>query len=380
MIATSNGRELAGGGFELDIIFMPEYRVRHSPVVVAEEALPQAMVSTTSTVFDTSVAVLVLKVGSYPLHRGRLGIARSMGRVGVPVFGVYEDRFTPGAVSKYVRGRVVWKNEDVSAEAFLEGLDDIARHLKRQTVLVPTDDHGAILIAERGRSLDERFVFPVQPTSLPRTLASKEGLYRTCREFGVPCPEAFFPTTRADVEEFVSWAAFPVVVKAIRAWDLRGHSTRSTAIVDSPESLLGMVASEIGNPSPGVMLQEYIPREQGEDWFYHGYCNEDSECLVSFTGIKLRSYPAHAGPTTFGRSVENVALRTQAEELFRALNYRGIMGLDYRFDLRDGQYKLLDFNPRIGAQFRLFETEAGVDVMRALRLEMTGHKVPQRVP
>src|SRR5206468_8170631 len=147
------------------------------------------MSTTTSVAFDTRVPVLVLKVGDYPLHHGRLGIARSMGRVGVPVFGVYEDRFAPGAVSKYVLGRFVWRNDDLSTDELLSGMMDIAKYLKGPTILVPTDDHGAILMAEHRTSLSDRFVFPVQPTDLPRTVGSKEGLYRLCKELGVPCPD-----------------------------------------------------------------------------------------------------------------------------------------------------------------------------------------------
>src|SRR5207245_8858509 len=55
----------------------------------------------------------------------------------------------------------------------------------------------------------------------------------------------------------------------------------------------------------------------------------------------------------------------------------GIMDIDYRLDKRDGQYKLLDFNPRIGANFRMFEDRAGVDVVRALHLDLTGRSVPR---
>ena len=51
------------------------------------------------------------------------------------------------------------------------------------------------------------------------------------------------------------------------------------------------------------------------------------------------------------------------------------MDIDYRFDNRDGQYKLLDFNPRIGAQFRLFEDSEKVDVARALYHDLTGQSV-----
>src|SRR5262249_8739410 len=102
-----------------------------------------------------------------------------------------------------------------------------------------------------------------------------------------------------------------------------------------------------------------------------------SRCNVSFTGVKLRSYPAFAGPTTFGVSQDNGRLRGEAEAMLKALSYRGIMDLDYRFDPRDGRYKLLDFNPRVGAHFRMFEDAAGIDVVRALHLDLTGRGLPK---
>jgi len=63
-------------------------------------------------------------------------------------------------------------------------------------------------------------------------------------------------------------------------------------------------------------------------------------------------------------------------QFVKSIGFRGIADLDWRYDRRDGQYKLLDFNPRAGAQFRLFETEAGVDVVRALHLDLAGREVP----
>jgi D-aspartate ligase len=79
--------------------------------------------------------------------------------------------------------------------------------------------------------------------------------------------------------------------------------------------------------------------------------------------------------TTLGRSVTNDVLSHQAETRLKAISYAGIMDLDYRFDKRDQQYKLLDFNPRIGAQFRLFVDDNGLDVARALYCDLTGQVV-----
>jgi predicted ATP-grasp superfamily ATP-dependent carboligase len=120
------------------------------------------------------------------------------------------------------------------------------------------------------------------------------------------------------------------------------------------------------------MLQEFIPAQPGGDWFVHAYCDRDSAGRPVFTGVKIRSYPAHAGLTSFGLAAANEELRAQAARLFARLGYRGIADLDLRKDTRDGSYKLLDFNPRLGAQFRLFRDWAGLDVVTAAYLDLTG--------
>jgi D-aspartate ligase len=330
--------------------------------------------------FDTGVPVVILKIGAYPLQHSGVGIARSLGRVGVPVYGVFEDRFTPGGVSRYVRGRFLWHNDLISPRDFLAGMEEIAKRIERRSILIPTDDRGAILLAEHAAALADTFLFPAVPCDLPRRLSSKKGLYAICRDLGVPCPEAVFPETSADVERFLTSAAFPVIAKTIDPWSLRrGTPLRSTMIVASPDDVRKtFVTAQSGGVA--LMFQEYIPDEYAEDWIFHGYGDGSADTIVGFTGIKLRSYPPHAGPTTLGRTVANPELRAQACRLVKAIGYRGIMDLDYRLDRRDGQYKLLDFNPRIGAQFRLFENDAGTDVARALHLDLTGRAIPGSDP
>jgi D-aspartate ligase len=55
----------------------------------------------------------------------------------------------------------------------------------------------------------------------------------------------------------------------------------------------------------------------------------------------------------------------------KRLGYRGVLDLGYRYDARDGLYKLLDVNPRVGSTFRLFVSSTGHDVVRALYLDLT---------
>lgn len=340
--------------------------------------------STPPVALDTSVAAVIVKLRHSVVHYGGLGVIRSLGRLGIPVYAMHEGRLAPPATSKYLSGGFVWETTDDAADdpaRLLDGLTTVAERIGGPAILVPTDDAAAIFVAEHGEKLEDRFRFPQPPAGLPRALASKRGLYRLCEQLGIPCPKAVVPSSRAEVEAFCESATFPVVVKGAEPWLLpRGAGVRSTTIVRSPDQLLGLYQRVEGHPATGLLLQEYIPPEAGEDWFFHGYCDQASACLVSFTGCKLRSYPAYAGSTSLGRWVPNEELRRQAEELFRAISYRGLMDLDYRLDRRDGSYKLLDFNPRLGAQFRLFEDDLGIDVVRAMHLDLTGRAVPRGRP
>jgi hypothetical protein len=159
---------------------------------------------------------------------------------------------------------------------------------------------------------------------------------------------------------------------------LQRRSVAGTTVASTPEELLE-IAATFEDPTT-VMLQEYLPREDSEDWIFHTYCDASSQSLVPFTGVKLRSWPPHAGVTTYARIVRNEELEALSVRACRDIGYRGVADLDWRFDRRDGQYKLVDFNPRMGAQFKLFETELGVDVLRALHLDLTGRAVPQAPP
>jgi D-aspartate ligase len=173
---------------------------------------------------------------------------------------------------------------------------------------------------------------------------------------------------------FAESAGFPLVAKLTTPW--QGSSgLRSTTII-TDNVMLARVRGACADAGVGLLLQEFIPASPQCDWFFHGYCDGNSVCRPAFTGIKERSYPARAGLTTLGRSVRNDGLRDQLRTLIATVRYRGIVDLDLRRDSRDGQYKLLDFNPRLGAQFRLFKDRAGTDVVRAQYLDLTGQVVP----
>lgn len=326
---------------------------------------------------DRDVPGLIVKFGAYPLHHGGVGAIRSLGRLGVPMYAITEDAYTPAASSRYLERAFVWPTTGAEEpDRLVEGLLRVGRRIGRPTLLIPTDEEAAVLIAEHQDALGERFLFPRVEPGLPRRLASKQGLHELCVEHGIPSPEAAFPQSYEEIVGFAEKARFPIVAKNREAFVRRERpAVNGTTRIATREGLLTL-ARDWGTP-PGVILQEYLPREEAEDWIVHAYFDADSTPRALFTGVKVRSWPPHAGMTANAYVVDNPELADLAARFIKQIGFAGVVDLDLRFDRRDGRYKLLDFNPRMGAQFRLFESESGVDVVRAMHLDLTGRRVPE---
>ncbi len=172
----------------------------------------------------------------------------------------------------------------------------------------------------------------------------------------------------------------PVVAKWSRPWLLpAGSGLRSTQVLHTAREARELHArtAEAGSP---LLLQAYLPPGTDRDWFFHGYADRTGTVRAGGPGRKHLSWPRGAGLTAVGRWTPNSEVTALAERITGELGYRGILDLDFRRCGATGRYHLLDFNPRPGAQFRLFTDSAGLDVVRALHADLTGRPLPDGDP
>jgi D-aspartate ligase len=329
---------------------------------------------TNMNIKNVSTPVVVLR-GVESASHGALGVVRSLGRLGVPVYAVAPYPRTAAFFSGYCRGKHVCDVAHGDAQQSLDRLLAIGRKIGGRPILMPTDDKALLFCANHDQVLREQFLFPVMCPSLIRELSSKQGMYHLAKKHGVPTPEGAFPKCRQDVVEFISRATFPVMVKGVFASVLWRSTGEKMFIVHSAAELLEKYDFGEDPENPNWMLQEYIPGGDDTVWMLDGYFNERSECLAAFTGKKIRQYPIHHGSTSLGICLENETVRKTTTDFMKRIGYKGILDIGYRYDARDGRYKLLDVNPRIGSTFRLFVAEHGLDVARALYLDLTGQTV-----
>jgi D-aspartate ligase len=320
---------------------------------------------------DTSVPAVVICPG-YHGHE----VARSLGRLGIAVYGIHADPHSPTARSRYWKRNFIWNFAQKSAECSLDWLLSIEHEIGSRPLLIATDDTSCLFIADHAATLAEAYRFGVLPDGLTRALSNKREMYFLCKRHGIPAAETAFPRSRDDVIEFARGARFPVMLKGIDTLAVRERTGVKMVAVGDVDTLLRKYEEMETPGSPSLMLQEYLEGGSETVWMFNGYFDDDSTCLFGATGHMVRQYPPYTGRTSLGVAAANETVARQAISFMEAVGYRGPLDIGFKYDNHTGQYKAIDVNPRVGATFRLFVDSAGVDVARACYLDMTGQHIP----
>ncbi len=323
-----------------------------------------------------STAAPVHRVGAVVLGGDSqgLGIARSLGRHGVPVC-VIDDETSICRVSRFVQHAA--RVPDLRSEASL--LDALAAAHKKfglsGWVIYPTrDEHVAALAANRDM-LARDFRVPTPGLDCVRYVWDKRQTYRLAEQLSIPVPRTWFPRSDADLAAID--AAGPLVVKPA----IKEHFFYETHVkawrADSREDLAAAfrrAASIVGDGE--VIVQELIPGGGDEQYAYCAlFCS--GHPVASMTVRRRRQHPSD-----FGRAstyVETISLPELGEPSVRFLEhigYYGLVELEFKRDPRDGTCKLLDVNARTWGYHSLGRP-AGVDFPYLLFQDQLGRAVGQ---
>nr|WP_205616440.1 ATP-grasp domain-containing protein [Streptomyces harenosi] len=330
--------------------------------------------------FDTGVPAVLLRIDRNPFHHGTLGAVRSLGRAGVAVHVVADCAKSPVGASRFVRQVHAPPRPGASPAEIAHVLRRVAARIARPAVLVPMDDASAVAVARMRAELAPAYLLPAAPGTLPGRVADKAELAGLCAALGVPHPVTVMPDSPAEAASAARRLGLPLVAKWSRPWLLPADSgLRSTVLVRSAEQARELYLRS-GEAGCRLLLQAFLPPGADRDWFAHGYADRTGAVRAGGCGRKTRARPRGAGLTAAGCWAPNAQVRALTERITGALGYRGIFDLDFRRCGSSGRYHLLDFNPRPGAQFRLFTDGSGLDVVRALHLDLTHRPLREGAP
>lgn len=301
-----------------------------------------------------------------------LGIVRSLGRHGVPVC-VVDDERSISRLSRYCRSydRVA----DLGDEERL--VDDLVRLGSMRGwdgwVLYPTRDETVAALSRHRDRLGEFFRVPTAPWEAIQWAWDKRNTHEIAARAGVPSPRTWQPATVAELDEIDSeppWAIKPAIkehffyVTKAKAWR-----------ADTRAELRELFERAVEIVGPGeVMVQELIPGD-GRQQYAYGALYSKGEPVATMVVRRRRQHPPDFGrASTYVETIEEPAVEALSETLLRRIAYDGLVELEYKLDPRTGEFKLLDFNARTWG-YHTIAHAAGVDFPYLLFCQQLGQPV-----
>jgi predicted ATP-grasp superfamily ATP-dependent carboligase len=108
----------------------------------------------------------------------------------------------------------------------------------------------------------------------------------------------------------------------------------------------------------------------------NSYCAffRDGQAHSSLVARRKRQHPREFGrAATYVESIDLPAIEELSERFLKAINYYGLVEVEFKQDPRDGQYKLLDVNARTWG-FHSIGLPAGVDFAYLLYADQLGER------
>ena len=304
-----------------------------------------------------------------------LSIARSLGRQGVPVWVATPPNIKLASFSRYTQRTLPWPNSDGESQAAYL-LELAGRYQLDQWVLFPTSDESAALLSKFHRALCRRFRVSTPTWDILRWAYDKRLTYQLAAEQRVDCPLTFYPVNEAELRSAA--LDFPVILKpATHAVTSRFTADKAWPAANREELVARYREARELIPPDEIIVQERIPGGGESQFSYAALCC-DGEPIVSLTARRTRQYPVDFGySSSYVETLDIPEIVAPSRRLLAAIGYTGLIEVEYKFDARNGRFKLLDINPRIWTWATL-GARAGIDFPYLLWRISVGKRVRKR--
>jgi D-aspartate ligase len=228
----------------------------------------------------------------------------------------------------------------------------------RGAVVFPTRDFDLLFLDHFRADLSPCYRLCIPSHECLGRVLDKQKLMAVAKEAGVSVPRTMKVSSGQDLLRVACEVSFPCVVKPVSSsqWRTPGSWTRvggRTAFLVRDLLELQEEYQRVSSVLPDVLIQEWIPGPTGQIAVLGGYVDEGGEPLTFFTAYKVLQSSDDFGTGCIVRSEEIPELLEPTIRLWRALEYQGMAEVEYKYDSRNGEHKLIEINARHWDQHHL---------------------------
>lgn len=282
-------------------------------------------------------------------HVQGLGLVRMLGSKKIPVVVMDTTGYNVARFSKYCT-RFIKMPGDIfeSEQKFCDFLKAKNHQYNLQGwLLFPTDDQTVAYVSRHKRELSDDYTIWTPAWDVVERCYNKKLTYSLAKKIGIPIPESYFPEGLSDVRAIGDQIQYPAIIKPAVMHTFYTQTRCKAILVHAREELEEQyrdVARII--PPSEIIIQEIIPGSP-EHLYSFGSFFKDRGIIASIVGRRSRQIPMDFGKaSTFVELVDIAEIRSLSLKLLDALGYYGLSEVEFKYDTRDGTFKLLEINPR----------------------------------
>lgn len=268
--------------------------------------------------------------------------------------------------SRYVHA-LTCPDPDIDEDAFVAFCRDLASSLRLKGILpvfFPTNDKWLRPLSRAADGLSELAALPFPAWEVLQHIMDKALFARAIEEIDIPAPKSrFLPGREMGDVGLMGGMAYPLIIKPAD-WnpDFFSRFKRKTLVVETDFDMRDVITS-LNRLYPDVrfIVQEYIPGGAETLFTVTSYSDVRGTVRGISVGHKVLQEPREAGTIVSGVTRHVPRLEEYVAKLSPALGMYGIANTEFKFDARDGQFKVIEVNMRPG-KWIYSATAAGVNL------------------
>lgn len=202
--------------------------------------------------------------------------------------------------------------------------------------------------------------------------------YSYCEKYDIPYPKTQKIATIEDINK-IETMMFPILVKPNKRDDITTDLFRSLFLenIEQYKENIKKLKYFI-NKNITFLASECIPGDDTNIYAYVGYRSQKGKILNEWIGKKLTQYPNNFGIFSSGSNEAPEIVKEQGRKLLDVMNLKGICEPEFKFDRRDGKYKLMEINLRSMMWHRVGNL-SGVNIQYSQYLDAIDNKVTKQI-
>ncbi len=181
----------------------------------------------------------------------------------------------------------------------------------------------------------------------------KRKTFEFAQKFNIPIPRTFKLNTVDEINDLAKKISYPCVIKKTN-YNESGviYCNNKNELIENYSLLCQKRKGKMSLP----IVQEYIV---GPGAGYYGLY-DNGKCVGYFMHQRIHEFPITGGASTLAKSVFDPELKFLGDKLLRNMNWLGVAMVEFKKDLNDGKFKLMEINPKFWGSFELSH-KAGIN-------------------